>query len=82
MGFIAIDCHGQTSKRPGKRSVAIWYRSIKKAGKNRPQLLAPPSVLFSNQFYEDARKLYQVTESLAAFNPDLYRQYNRLHPSM
>jgi hypothetical protein len=31
---------------------------------------APPAVLFSNQFYEDAHKLYEVTESLAGFNPD------------
>jgi hypothetical protein len=45
-------------------------------------LPAPPAVLFSNQFYEDARKLYDVTESLAGFNPYLYRQGNGLHPSM
>lgn len=41
---------------------------------------APPAGLFSNQFYEDTRKLYKVTESLAFFNPDFYRQYSRLHP--
>ncbi len=41
---------------------------------------APPAVLFSNQFYENARKLYNVTESLAAFNPDLYRHYGSLFP--
>ena len=39
----------------------------------RPLFLwAPPAVLFSNQFYEDARKLYELTEALAGCNPDLH----------
>ena len=37
---------------------------------------------YRGEIYEDALKLYNVTESLATFNPDLYRQYSRLHPSM
>jgi len=35
---------------------------------------APPAVLFSHQFYDNTPKLYNVTETLAGFNPDLYRQ--------